>query len=384
MPGEPDFIPAPAQATPDFFPAEGAQGAAKPAEPGFLDRDIPLAGHWYNPTLSGVQSIGRGFRAIGQGVADTLDPHVHPGEEGFEVPNVPGVVARPIARVLRGAGETAAQVPEIPGAIRDINVSHDPLAHYAKAAQDTAGEGAAQAVTAAATEGVVRGVRAIPRNVSTAPVRLTARMAEAAANQKLVPVKPILKIMTPADEAGALHLKVPGRDLGLEPKPVFPGANLPEHPGTFPGAPYPEHPGLFPGANLPETPAPEQLNPSLISKARTLPGQIGKEVIRPKIEPAQPIPPRQGLALPAPRMAAPPPASSLIARPQLHPTVTENPAVGNVARAMQKSGVPMTERPSFVLKGSGRINRILGLDEDLTDIMSKSVRQARRSKLPKD
>jgi len=37
-----------------------------------------------------------------------------------------------------------------------------------------------------------------------------------------------------------------------------------------------------------------------------------------------------------------------------------------------------------VLKGSGRINRILGLDEDLTDIMSKSVRQARRSKLPKD
>jgi len=208
-------------------------------------------------------------------------------------------------------------------------------------AQDAAGEGAAQAVTAAATEGVVRGVRAIPRNVSTAPVRLTARMAEAAANQKLVPVKPILKIMTPADEAGALHLKVPGRDLGLEPKPVFPGANLPEHPGTFPGAPYPEHPGLFPGANLPETPAPEQLNPSLISKARTLPGQIGKEVIRPKIEPAQPIPPRQGLALPAPRMAGPPPASSLIARPQLHPTVTENPAVGNLARAMQKSGVPM-------------------------------------------
>lgn len=51
--------------------------------------------------------------------------------------------------------------------------------------------------------------------VLSAPVRLAARASEAAANQKLVPVKPLLNIMTPADEAEALNFKVPGRDYGL-------------------------------------------------------------------------------------------------------------------------------------------------------------------------
>jgi hypothetical protein len=55
------------------------------------------------------------------------------------------------------------------------------------------------------------------------------------------------------------------------------------------------NPPVYPGATLPATPAPEVLNPSLVSPVRTLPGQIGAEVIRP---PAQPIPARSGLALP--------------------------------------------------------------------------------------
>jgi len=67
---------------------------------------------------------------------------------------------------------------------------------------------------------------------------------------------------------------------------------------TFPGAPYPEHPGTFPGAPLPATPAPEQLNPSLVSPARSLPGQVGAERIYPqRATPAEPIPPRTGLQL---------------------------------------------------------------------------------------
>jgi len=41
---------------------------------------------------------------------------------------------------------------------------------------------------------------------------------------------------------------------------------------------------------------------------------------------------------------------------------------------MQKSGVPMADRPSLLLKGSGRVNRILGSEEDLTDVLAKSVR----------
>ena len=85
-----------------------------------------------------------------------------------------------------------------------------------------------------------------------------------------------------------LKLRIPGEEFGL-PKPIYPGANLPEHPG------------IFPGASLPATPSPEILNPSLVSESRTMPGQISPEVIqspKPVILRAQPIPARTGLALP--------------------------------------------------------------------------------------
>jgi hypothetical protein len=58
--------------------------------------------------------------------------------------------------------------------------------------------------------------------------------------------------------------------------------------------------------------------------------------------------------------------------------VTENPVVGSLVRAMQKSGLPIAERPNLLLKSSGRVNRILGPDEELTGPLEKSLRQARR------
>jgi hypothetical protein len=129
----------------------------KTEKPGFLDRDIPLAGPWYNPTLSGVQSIGRGIRGAVQGIGSTLDPRAHGTDEEALVASDPrGRVALPLYRTLRGIGETAKQLPDIPGAIRDINASPDPLGLYAKAAQETAGQGAGQALTALATEGAGR------------------------------------------------------------------------------------------------------------------------------------------------------------------------------------------------------------------------------------
>jgi hypothetical protein len=67
-----------------------------------------------------------------------------------------------------------------------------------------------------------------------------------------------------------------------------------------------------------------------------------------------------------------------IASPNLQAPVTENPVVGSLVRAMQKSGVPIAERPNLLLKGSGRVNRILGPEEDLTDSLTKSLRQAKR------
>jgi hypothetical protein len=68
------------------------------------------------------------------------------------------------------------------------------------------------------------------------------------------------------------------------------------------------------------------------------------------------------------------------ASPEISRPVTENPVVGSLVRAMQKSGLPIAERPNLLLKGSGRVNRILGPEENLAGPLEKSVRQAKRQK----
>jgi len=184
---------------------------------------------------SGLESIGSGISGAVKGVYDTFR---HPVDTAKGVMSLPG------------------QAAQIPAAVHDINQSPDPLGTYAKAGQEIAGQGAGQALTAIAAPYVVKGVgSALP-----AGVRLAARSAEAAVNQKLVPVRPILNLGTPADAAEAVKVKIPGRDFGL--KPV-------------------------------ETP------PEVISPSRTIGGSAGKDIIAPPVRtPAQPIPPRSGLALP--------------------------------------------------------------------------------------
>jgi hypothetical protein len=59
----------------------------------------------------------------------------------------------------------------------------------------------------------------------------------------------------------------------------------------------PEAEPEYPGATEP-TATPEQLNPSLVSPVRTLPGQVGREVIQPHVPPVEPLPQRRGLMLP--------------------------------------------------------------------------------------
>lgn len=109
-------------------------------------------------------------------------------------------------------------------------------------APEAIGTGAGAAVLPKLIEkapAAVTAVRELPskitKPVATAPVRFGARAAETAINQKLVPVKKLANLMTPADEAEALEVKVPGRDYGLEkpapePKAVYPGADQPEIP----------------------------------------------------------------------------------------------------------------------------------------------------------
>ena len=141
------------------------------------------------------------------------------------------------------------QVEQVPGAIRDINASADPLGTYAKAAQETASQGAGAALTALGTEGLSRGVSA----VSDVPV-------------------------------GRLAKAVGGGVKGAAGKVPILG---PVARGAYHGALE-----SWRGSAPPEAP----INPALTTPSRTLPGMNPPEVVRPT---SQPIPPRSGLMLPA-------------------------------------------------------------------------------------
>src|ERR1700691_957986 len=115
-----------------------------------------------------------------------------------------GAVRHPIETV-KGIAQLPAMAAQVPSAIHDINESPDATERYMQVAQDTASQGAGQALTALGAAGASRMI---------APaIRLGARAAEAGINQKLVPVRPIFNLSTPADDAAAVRLKIPGRDF---------------------------------------------------------------------------------------------------------------------------------------------------------------------------
>lgn len=116
------------------FPSE------KTDEPGFLDKEIPLDSYTH-ATESGLQSIGRGIRGAGEGLYNTIR---HPIDTA--------------AGTLKSIRDIPSTVAQVPGAIRDINQSPDPLGTYAKVAQETAGQGAGQALVALGTEGLGRAI----------------------------------------------------------------------------------------------------------------------------------------------------------------------------------------------------------------------------------
>lgn len=124
--------------------------APKKEEPGFLDKDIPLDSYG-NATLSGVQSLGRGLRSAGQFVGKAV---THPIDTAGDV--------------FRSAVNLPYEASEVPAAIHDINQSPDPISHFGKAAQDTAGDAFGQDVLALGTEGALRAAPPILRGAATA------------------------------------------------------------------------------------------------------------------------------------------------------------------------------------------------------------------------
>lgn len=110
-----------------------------------------------NATLSGVGSIARGTTKAVKGMAELIKP---PSWEELEqaMKDAPTNPATAILTRRMGAGvqQTGGQAAQVPAAIKDINASPDPTGTYLKAAQETAGEGAGQAITAIAGDTALR------------------------------------------------------------------------------------------------------------------------------------------------------------------------------------------------------------------------------------
>ena len=235
-------------------------------EPGWLDREIPLSSHT-NATLSGLQSVGRGVRDAVKGTYDTVVAAPQDDTEK-SVAKYSGVGGLALYRMFRGIGHTAEDATQLVGAIHDINQGPDPLGSYAKAAQDTAGEGAGQALTALATEGVAKAVPKVTEAASDVPAtKLTApvRAAVKGANKVLAKAPGTIGAGVGAAAGAATHipgaaeigagagyalgrevlpqLKIPGEGFGL-PNRVEGGPSQVEPPQ--PAAPTPESPAAAP------------------------------------------------------------------------------------------------------------------------------------------
>jgi hypothetical protein len=172
---------------PDAVYTKDAPAKKKKAEPGFLDREISLSGPAEDQavpgsagllrqgaTLSGLQSVGRGVRDAVKGTWQTLA--APPQDDTETAIGAIGPAALPLYRMLRSLGHTAEDATQVVGAIHDINDSPDPAGTYLKAGQEFAGQGAGQALVAAATEGAARvlpnaGELVPSTSKATAPVR---------------------------------------------------------------------------------------------------------------------------------------------------------------------------------------------------------------------
>lgn len=108
-------------------------------------------------------------------------------ETGNAVEGVGTLLAHPIksAEALGSAIKGApAAIAQVPAAVKDINASADPLGHYAEAAQDTAAQGAGQALTSLGMEGLPapkgQASAAIPKALTVAGTELPETVGQAA------------------------------------------------------------------------------------------------------------------------------------------------------------------------------------------------------------
>jgi hypothetical protein len=135
-----------------------------------FDIDNPLKGSSFDPDQQ-LTSYGAATRgAVGGVLSDTLravhgavkmiNPKPQNPEEETALATG-GVGAVFVHRLLEGGKSTFQDATQVAAAIHEINQSKDPVGTYLQVAQKTASQGAGQALTALATEGVAKGAGAV-------------------------------------------------------------------------------------------------------------------------------------------------------------------------------------------------------------------------------
>lgn len=113
----------------------------------------PLTSH-VAATEAGLANVGQGVMQGVQGVAAMLKGPQDESEKAIHgTLGIGGLAAYRIGKSLLDSAKSSADVP---GAIKDINQSPDPVGTYASVAGKTAGHAGGQALLAAATEGAIK------------------------------------------------------------------------------------------------------------------------------------------------------------------------------------------------------------------------------------
>jgi hypothetical protein len=352
--------------------ATGAKPTTEAApEPSFLNtlgREVSAAGQTLNPI------------AIGKGVyhAFSDDPTAEEQKE-FSTDKNPGVIKRGAIGVTRMTADPIANAAIWYGRAAQgkiPNATDQALSVLPEAIGTGAGNVVGGKVIESAPGAIARAGQAIaenPKAIATAPIRLAARTAESVANQKLVPLRKIANLNTPADAAESLNVKMPGRDFGLKIQPkIAPaaaeldatGENKPFAGGMDEFAPKPGKILDATGENKPFAGGLDEFTPKKIAATKAA-------TPAPSIIPSAAPAAVEAASAPAVLSAKIPAATSapaMEAAPAIIPSATSDPILAKLRGYAAK------------IKAEEAKPAIAGEDEDLTGILQRSLDQVKARK----
>ena len=192
--GLPTFDPSTFKKLGDATPLSKAQSPAPAANtgeagrPGTMEEAVRAPGIMA-PTIYGLDTVAQGTISALHGAASSLNPK--PQDDGEkEALKIAGFGGMLVHRMVKGLAPLMDINQLNPwwhaSAVHDINQSKDPMGTYLKIAQETAAQGAGQALVALAGEGVVKGAGAAKSAVRSS-VAPTETITPAGAH---IPVRP--------------------------------------------------------------------------------------------------------------------------------------------------------------------------------------------------